>query len=256
MRIAGEPARPPRATSRSERRPRRTGAEHSARQPVDDDGSERPGSISAPAQIAVDERRTRRRYGGACARLTDRPTNQACRGGGIGTPPRLRKRRDGDPRAPTFRTAVVSVVPAADSPVSGAPWHAAHRTLPGSRQPIGWPRSPLVRAALGRARIADSAPRLPARSSTGCRHAPRADRSASQRSASSAPHGSAQPIANRDRRPKPAAILHVGRPHAPCRSSASQIVHPASIRWPWAGAARTNALTPPSVDGTSNYKPG
>ena len=218
MRIAGEPARPPRATSRSERRPRRTGAEHSARQPVDDDGSERPGSISAPAQITVDERRTRRRYGGACARLTDRPTNQACRGGGIGTPPRLRKRRDGDPRAPTFRTAVVSVVPAADSPGSGAPWHADHRTLHGSGQPTGV--APLAAGAggsragayrrLGAVATGPLIDRMPACPPSRPLGLPAVGFLGTPRLGTTHYH--------RDRRRKPAAILRVGRPHAPCRS--------------------------------------
>ena len=93
-----------------------------------------------------------------------------------------------------------------------------------------------------------AAPRLPARSSTGCRHAPCVDRSASsgrlprRHTARHTPSPSGPPTET--------GILRVGRPHAPCRSFGVPTV-PIG-----AAAARTNALTLPSVDGTSSCKRG
>ena len=77
---------------------RRWEAERSARgacrHPVD----ERAGSHGAESAM-----RARPRAAGTCGeRLTDRPTNQACRSGGIGTPPRLRRRG----QAPPYRLRV------------------------------------------------------------------------------------------------------------------------------------------------------
>ena len=47
---------------------------------------------------------------------------ERCPGGGIRTPPRRRKRRDGDPRASIFRTVHASDALRPDSPGEGAPW--------------------------------------------------------------------------------------------------------------------------------------
>ena len=226
MRIAREPARPPRATSRSEGAGKPAlNARHG--KPVDADGSVRPGSsISAPAQIAVDERRAHGTAAPACGWPTG-PADQACRGRGIGTPLRLRKRRDGDPRASNFPTAVV---PAPDSPKSGAPCHAAHQILPGCGQPIGVTRSPQVRA-----RRASQTRRR------GSRPTHRPDAGIPR------PHGSAQPITigTADE----TGILRVGRPPALCRSCRLP-ARPLSVHTVAMGSAGRPRTARPRIDST------
>ena len=162
-------------------------------------------------------------------RAVGRPGPRTRRGaaGGIGTPPRLRRRRDGDPRASNFRTAVDPVVPAPDSPSQ-----ALHAMRPTGPCPAVAGRSACParrrRGRLsGRARISGRLPRRP--------------------------HGSAQPITIGNRRSK-RGILRVGG-----RTLRVVLRHPsASTQRQYGGhgrsgrpvGARTNALTPPSVCGT------